>query len=117
MKENDDSCGDTMILEKHIDVRIAGLTAEIQSLVASHNALLETISKNQTRFAQLTGAIDELKKLKGTKNEPSNNDNTGGNAGHPRDIGGVSHSHPDFGRDSRAALGCGELDKPDTSAD
>lgn len=59
---------------EQIENRIKGLTAERSSLEASHNALVQenqkinqefqrTVSENQTRFAQLTGAINELKLL------------------------------------------------------
>jgi hypothetical protein len=61
-----------MIEDTKIDEEIAGLTAELRSLVESHNKLLAEVAKNQTRHAQLTGALGALKKLKGTKYDNNN---------------------------------------------
>lgn len=70
-----------MIEKKQIEDRIKGLTAELKALEASHNAMVqeqqkkeqqfrEKVAANQTRFANLTGAIEELKNL---SFEPSEN--------------------------------------------
>jgi len=74
-----------MIDEKTLKDRINGLTAELQSLEATHNRMVQEnqqiqqqfqaqVAQNQTRYAQLQGAIAELNQLKKTKE--SNNDNS-----------------------------------------
>jgi hypothetical protein len=72
-------------MNEQIEARIKELTLERKSLEISHNALVEQNQKvnqefqqqvlqNQTRFAQITGAITELQKLIKPKGE-NNNDN------------------------------------------
>lgn len=70
--------------KQQIENRIKGLTAERASLEATHNALVQQnqqlnqefqqkVVLNQTRFAQLSGAIAELTQLitpVGTNNKP-----------------------------------------------
>lgn len=59
---------------KQIENRIRELTAERQSLESAHNAMVQQnqkfnqefqqqVAQNQSRFAQITGAITELQKL------------------------------------------------------
>lgn len=70
---------------EQIENRIKGLTAERASLESAHNALVQqnqklnqefqqTVMQNQTRFAQLTGAITELQQL--VRSEGDNHDNS-----------------------------------------
>jgi hypothetical protein len=70
---------------KTVSDRIKGLTAELHALEASHNAMVQEnqkinqqfqaqVGQNQTRYAQLQGAIAELNQLKQTKD--NNNDNS-----------------------------------------
>lgn len=64
---------ETTMMER-IENRIRELTGEQQNLEAGHNAMVQqnqklnqefqqATVKNQTRFAQLTGAITELRQL------------------------------------------------------
>jgi glutaredoxin 2 len=71
-----------------IHARIRELTLERRALQINHDALVQKnqkdnnefqaeVTKNQTRFAQLTGGITELQKLIETINEGNNhNDNS-----------------------------------------
>lgn len=74
----------TTIDSKAIQERIKGLTAELRALEATHNGLVQEnqqvneqfrqkVVANQTRFANLQGAIEVLKGLQepeGKNNEP-----------------------------------------------
>jgi CHASE3 domain sensor protein len=62
-------------LNQIIEERISKLTAEQQNLDIIHNSMVkqnqrmnqefnQQVIKNQTRFAQITGAIEELSKLR-----------------------------------------------------
>ena len=79
------------IEHKTIQDRIKGLTAELRALEASHNSMVQEnqqsqqkfqaqVGQNQTRYAQLTGAIGELQhmlKPEGSKNnEPKLSEHT-----------------------------------------
>lgn len=73
-------------MKEEIEHRIKTLTLERNALEINHNALIkqnqklneefqQAVMKNQTRFAQLTGAIQELTQLvrpQGGNNEPIN---------------------------------------------
>jgi CRISPR/Cas system endoribonuclease Cas6 (RAMP superfamily) len=75
-------------MNEEIEQRIKALTLERKALEVSHNALVQqnqktnqefqqTVMQNQTRFAQLSGAIQELTKLitPTTPTQGNNNDN------------------------------------------
>jgi prefoldin subunit 5 len=78
----------TNIDEKTVNDRIKGLTAELQSLEATHNKMVQEnqqsqqqfqaqVAQNQTRYAQLQGAIAELNQLKHpSKLKGNNNDDS-----------------------------------------
>jgi hypothetical protein len=70
---------------KLIEERIKGLGAELAHLESSHNAMVQEnqkmnetfrmqVAKNQTRYAQIQGAITELQTL--IKPKGNNNDNS-----------------------------------------
>jgi hypothetical protein len=75
-----------MIMDnRQIEERIAALTKELLALEESHNAMVkqnqqatqefgQKVAKNQTRYAQIQGALVELKQLIKTKG--NNNDNS-----------------------------------------
>jgi hypothetical protein len=74
-----------MIMDnRQIEERIAALTKELLALEESHNAMVkqnqqatqefgQKVAKNQTRYAQIQGALVELKQLlkpEGNNDEP-----------------------------------------------
>lgn len=70
-------------MTKHIEERIQALTLEQQALQTNHENMVkmnqqsnrefqEQVVKNQTRFAQIMGALNELNQLKETNNESIN---------------------------------------------
>lgn len=73
----------TTIDSKTIQDRIKGLSAELRALEATHNVMVQEnqkvneefrqkVAQNQTRYANLQGAIEELKNLQ--KPEGKNDD-------------------------------------------
>lgn len=73
-------------MNTEIEQRIKVLTLERKALEVSHNALVQqnqkinqefqqTVMQNQTRFAQLSGAIQELQNLITPTQGNNNNDN------------------------------------------
>jgi hypothetical protein len=72
-------------MNKKIEERIKALTAELNALQGTHDTMVQQnqqgqqqfqqqVAKNQTRYAQLQGAIAELQQLQ--KTEGINNDNS-----------------------------------------
>jgi len=73
-----------MIMDRQIEERIVALTKEILTLEETHNAMVkqnqqdtqqfqQQVAKNQTRYAQIQGALVELKQLlkpEGNNDEP-----------------------------------------------
>ena len=72
-----------MTTEEYIKARIEGLTREQMELRQSHEATVaqyqQLITQNQTRFQQLTGAIQELQSILNQPNGEKTNDNVTGN--------------------------------------
>jgi phage shock protein A len=59
-----------MIDEKMIEQRIQELKAELSNLEAGHGILVQQIARNQTRHAEIHGALAELQKLQKPKEKP-----------------------------------------------
>jgi hypothetical protein len=113
-------------MKEKIEGRIAALTSEQRMLEVAHNQMVkrnhklneefqQEVTKNQTRFAQISGGIHELQQLlQGENNEPINVNrsytSTSGNSdrfpGH----------HFNISSDVRNPVGDRIVDQPDSAS-
>ena len=101
-----------------LEQRMQGRRSEMAILQASHDKMVadfqSQISKNQTRFAQLTGAIAELTELMQTY-EQRNNDGSG-SGGNPEYAGGLFNDRAGAGNRVGNPVVHRKLDKPSAAA-